>query len=206
MLQGQRRPDRLDLVTRALKLKLDAVKDDIVKNEILGKVRALTYVIEYQKQGLPHAHMTAKITEESIPKRLEPYDKFVSAKLPDLTSYPQLYETIPKNMIHGPCGGTHPESSVAFVRKGTIMISEHAQRVWIAAMLAAQSRDNNATKEGEAGQSMRPDRATISVETPVTDVSDSAARRVDINEVKDYLTVRYICPPEECWRLLKYPM
>ncbi|OWZ14708.1 Helitron helicase [Phytophthora megakarya] len=34
----------------------------------------------------------------------------------------------------------------------------------------------------------------------------NTTHRVDIDEVKSYLTGRYICPPEACWRMLKYPM
>ncbi|OWZ07988.1 Helitron helicase [Phytophthora megakarya] len=51
-----------------------------------------------------------------------------------------------------------------------------------------------------------PDRATIAIEAPVTDVGDGTACRVGIDEVKNYLTGRYIYPPKACWRMLKYPM
>ncbi|OWY91697.1 putative membrane protein, partial [Phytophthora megakarya] len=119
MLQGQRSPDRSDLVTRAFKLKLDAIKDDIVKSKIFGKMRALTYVIEFQKRGLPHAYMTVKLTEESNPKRPEDYDKFVCAELPDPILHPQLYETISKNMMHGPCGVLNPKAPCSASNRDT---------------------------------------------------------------------------------------
>ena len=36
--------------------KLEAMKIKLLKNDILGKVRAYVYVVEFQKRGLPHAH------------------------------------------------------------------------------------------------------------------------------------------------------
>ncbi|OWZ02814.1 Helitron helicase [Phytophthora megakarya] len=110
ILQGQRSPHRPDLVTRAFKLKLDAIKDVIVKNKIFGKVRALTYVIEFQKRGRPRAHMTIKLTDESSPKRPEDYDKFVCAELPDPNLHTHLYEMISNNMMHGPCDVLNPKA------------------------------------------------------------------------------------------------
>ncbi|OWZ14707.1 LOW QUALITY PROTEIN: Helitron helicase [Phytophthora megakarya] len=128
MLQGQRSPDRPDVyvVTRAFKLKLNVMKDDIVKNKIFGKVRALTYVIEFQKRGLPHAHMTVKLTEESSPKRPENYDKVLASR-PEL--YPQLYETISKNMMDGPYGLLNPKAP------GTLKISDQTQHLTIVVTL-----------------------------------------------------------------------
>ncbi|OWY93843.1 Helitron helicase [Phytophthora megakarya] len=60
-------PDRPDLIARAVKLKLNAIKDDIIKDEIFEKERALTHVIEFQKRGLPYAHMTVKLTFHTTP-------------------------------------------------------------------------------------------------------------------------------------------
>ena len=53
---GQSAQDRLDLVSRVFRAKLEAMKIKLLKNDILGKVRAYVYVVEFQKRGLPHAH------------------------------------------------------------------------------------------------------------------------------------------------------
>ena len=53
---GQSAQDRPDLVTRVFRAKLEAMKKKLLKNDILGKVRAYVYVVEFQKRGLPHAH------------------------------------------------------------------------------------------------------------------------------------------------------
>ncbi|KAK1394749.1 hypothetical protein POM88_013805 [Heracleum sosnowskyi] len=48
---------RPDLVARVFKMKLDAMMDDFTKKHVLGRVRAVVYTIEFQKRGLPHAHI-----------------------------------------------------------------------------------------------------------------------------------------------------
>jgi len=46
----------LNLVSCVFRAKLEAMKIKLLKNDILGKVRAYVYVVEFQKRGLPHAH------------------------------------------------------------------------------------------------------------------------------------------------------
>jgi ATP-dependent DNA helicase PIF1 len=38
------------------KAKLEGLKTRLLDYDILGKVRAYVYVVEFQKRGLPHAH------------------------------------------------------------------------------------------------------------------------------------------------------
>ncbi|OWY99611.1 LOW QUALITY PROTEIN: Helitron helicase [Phytophthora megakarya] len=237
MLPVQRSPDRPDLLTRAFKLNLNAIRDDIVNNEIFEKVRALTYVIESQKRGLPRTQMTVKRTEESRPKRSEDYDKFVSSRL-NFTS--TVIETIFKDMIHGPCGVLNHEEWRLFEGvphrfpnrhkcddRGKAGYRRHEQRItknvkldnrWVVLYKAYLYEKYNchinveicltiaAIKYKYKYMCKGPAHATISVVAPVTDVGDSTARLVGIDKAKDYLTGRYICPPEACWRMFKYPI
>ena len=48
--------NRLDVTARVLRAKLEMLRNDIIKKSLFGKVAAYTYVIEFQKRGLPHAH------------------------------------------------------------------------------------------------------------------------------------------------------
>ncbi|KAK9724002.1 hypothetical protein RND81_05G040500 [Saponaria officinalis] len=54
---GQRPEDRPDIVARVFKIKLNELIHDITKNAFFGKVLAVIYTIEFQKRGLPHAHI-----------------------------------------------------------------------------------------------------------------------------------------------------
>ena len=49
--------DRPDIAARVFKLKKDQLMDDLVHGGVLGTVVAYMYVIEFQKRGLPHAHI-----------------------------------------------------------------------------------------------------------------------------------------------------
>ena len=44
------------------------------------------------------------------PRSPEDYDQFVSAEIPDEATQPLLYETVSKNMMHGPCGVGYPNA------------------------------------------------------------------------------------------------
>ncbi|KAK1360977.1 hypothetical protein POM88_045451 [Heracleum sosnowskyi] len=48
---------RPDLVARVFKMKLDAMMNDLTKKHVLGRVLAVVYTVEFQKRGLPHAHI-----------------------------------------------------------------------------------------------------------------------------------------------------
>ncbi|KAE8986581.1 hypothetical protein PR002_g22315 [Phytophthora rubi] len=72
---------------------------------------ARIYVVEFQKRGLPHAHILVILADEDKPRRREIIDELASAELPDAELNPQLYETILTSMMHGPCGAANPNSS-----------------------------------------------------------------------------------------------
>lgn len=62
------------------------------------------YVIEYQKRGLPHAHILLKFDSGSSPTAAHQYDKFVSAEIPDKSVNKELHKAVTTHMMHGPCG------------------------------------------------------------------------------------------------------
>lgn len=66
------------------------------------------YVIEFQKRGLPHAHILIVLDEDDKFQTTEEYDNIISAELPDPILHPVAFETVSKKMIHGPCGKLNP--------------------------------------------------------------------------------------------------
>ncbi|GBO03346.1 hypothetical protein AVEN_171029-1 [Araneus ventricosus] len=57
-MEGVQRPeDRPDIIVRVFNMKLKELLEDICKHGIFGTVLAYIYVIEFQKRGLPHAHI-----------------------------------------------------------------------------------------------------------------------------------------------------
>ena len=73
-----------------------------------GYTQAYTYVIEFQKLGLPHAHFLFIMKEDSIPRTPEDYDRIVSAVLPDPDRHPAARQMVEACMVHGPCGALNP--------------------------------------------------------------------------------------------------
>jgi len=61
------------------------------------------YVVEFQKRGLPHAHLVLTVAMEDKPFCPEDVDRLISAKILDQTIDPLAYDTITKFMVHGPC-------------------------------------------------------------------------------------------------------
>ncbi len=106
LLHGQSAVDRPDLVARVFKLKLAELLKDLTERGVLGKHRAHTYVVEFQKRGLPHAHILLIVADEDKPKTLAEIDLAVSAELPDPVAAPALWERVTTHMFHGPCGTT----------------------------------------------------------------------------------------------------
>nr|VDD51523.1 unnamed protein product [Brassica oleracea] len=49
--------DRPDICCRVFKMKLDNLVEYLTKDKVLGRVNSAMYTIEFQKRGLPHAHM-----------------------------------------------------------------------------------------------------------------------------------------------------
>ena len=106
-LFGLTASDRPDLVCRVFRLKLKELINDLTKNHIFGKTTGFCYTIEFQKRGLPHAHLLIALAQEDKIKRDE-LDLVICAEIPDPETHPLLYAIVSKNMIHGPCGPNYP--------------------------------------------------------------------------------------------------
>ncbi|XP_065370863.1 uncharacterized protein LOC135963006 [Calliphora vicina] len=98
---GQKSAHRHDITARVFKQKLKSLMDFIVKCHVFGETRCWMYSVEWQKRGLPHAHILIWLVEKITPNLI---DNIISAEIPDPNIDPDLHEIVIKNMIHGPCG------------------------------------------------------------------------------------------------------
>ena len=67
-------------------------------------------MIEFQKRGLPHAHILLTLAHENKPTCVEEINLFIGAKLPEQDIDPLGYGTVTRHMIHGPCGPDFPQA------------------------------------------------------------------------------------------------
>ncbi|SGY56342.1 BQ5605_C006g04128 [Microbotryum silenes-dioicae] len=93
-----------------------------------GVVLTHTHVIEYQKRGLPHAHILITLAPDDHPLSTEAIDKMISAEIPDPSRYPDLHETVTKHMLHGKCGGNSTQPCMEKDKYGNPRCKRHFPR------------------------------------------------------------------------------
>lgn len=105
-------------MARIFRGRLEELKIDIIKRKFFGEVVAYTYVIEFQKRGLPHAQFL--IILKTNYKIISPVDcdKFVTAEILDRQIDPLLYALCEKHMIHGPCSLLNPNCPCMMTKQG----------------------------------------------------------------------------------------
>jgi len=108
LLGNQQAQDRPDLIVRVFNMKLKELITDIRDRQCFGRTVALVYTIEFQKRGLPHAHILIILDEDSKIRDQEDVDRIVRAEIPPQTGCPNLYAAVSSHMMHGPCGIDFP--------------------------------------------------------------------------------------------------
>ncbi|XP_052621047.1 uncharacterized protein LOC111921783 [Lactuca sativa] len=101
--------DRPDILSRLFKIKLNSLIKDLKKKALLGQVQAVVYTVEFQKRGLPHAHICLFMHSDYKLPTIEHIDRVISAEIPNKENDPELYALVSEFMMHGPCGSDNPK-------------------------------------------------------------------------------------------------
>ncbi|KAF8059640.1 hypothetical protein N665_1227s0016 [Sinapis alba] len=102
--------DRPDIECRVFKMKLDELLEDFKKGTFFKPYTAALHRIEFQKRGLPHAHILLWFGNTTRTPSADEVDKIISAELPNKESDPEAFNLVSKHMMHGPCGVIKPRS------------------------------------------------------------------------------------------------
>ena len=71
LCEGEHVANRPDIVARVFKIKFRLLLDKLLKEHVLGKVVGYTWVIEFQKRGLPHGHILLILQHYGKPQNPE---------------------------------------------------------------------------------------------------------------------------------------
>ncbi|KAG2874933.1 hypothetical protein PC114_g24994 [Phytophthora cactorum] len=195
-------------------LKLGAELKDLDEG-VLWRVRARIYVVEFQKRGLPHAHILVILAKDDKPRTRQIIDKMVSAELPDKEKNPQLRE-VQKGFPKAPIGGD----------KGNVAgYPAYRRRRRAAGVVSINTKEYDNERINQWVVSYNCD-INVEVCTAITAVkylyryvykgSNKAVitvgalsgernqTQIEPNEILRFLNARYISPVEACMRLLDY--
>ncbi|TKR70673.1 hypothetical protein L596_022667 [Steinernema carpocapsae] len=166
-------------------LKLKEFMDDMLKKQVLGKVKAFVRVIEFQKRGLPHTHMLLILDDEHKFRTGADVDSVVCAELPYPATEPQLYNIVKSSMMHGPCGTSYRHMQC---------MQKHGDRC-----------DKDFPKPLRKLCSKRIKSLDIAVERSFyreTGAVENEQQNPDVlnhDEVQNYADARYVGPAEASW-------
>lgn len=112
-MKDQAPNERPDVIARVFKMKLNELLDDLKTK--LGHQVCRIYVVEFQKRGLPHAHIVVILKEGDRPMTPADIDSLSSAEIPPLPAddddspeaakQRELRELVLEHMVHNDCSG-----------------------------------------------------------------------------------------------------
>ncbi|KAJ0517389.1 putative DNA helicase [Helianthus annuus] len=70
----------------------------------LDAISLFVYTVEFQKCGLPHAHVCLFMHPDDKVPTVDKIDPVICAEIPDEIEDPELYLLVKEHMMHGPCG------------------------------------------------------------------------------------------------------
>ncbi|XP_076939897.1 uncharacterized protein LOC143608857 [Bidens hawaiensis] len=82
-----------------------------------GESAMIVYMIEFQKRGLPHAHICIFMHPGSKIHNPQDVDKFISVEISNKDSDSDLYKLVSDHMIHDPCGDANPKCTYMVNKK-----------------------------------------------------------------------------------------
>nr|XP_043614568.1 uncharacterized protein LOC122586652 [Erigeron canadensis] len=182
-IPGQKSHDRAEDVARVFKMKLDDMMHDIMKNNVFGQALAGVYTIEFQKRGLPHAHILIWLDEKAKCKTPADIDDIISAEIPLESIDPRGYKAVTDYMLHGPCGPDAKDASC--MNMGKCM--KYFPKLFY--------QETTIDEDGYAVYRRRKTNNTVE------DGKTQSTIITKVDEVKNYLDCRYLSPCEAVWRL-----
>jgi hypothetical protein len=196
---------------------------------------AVIYTIEFQKRGLPHAHIVIFLQKKEKNRCPEPgeVDKITCAEIPDKEIDPEGYAAVENFMMHGPCGQANPNSPCMVdnkcIRKFPKQNNRNTTIDEDGYPMYRRREDGRYIQKGEVKLDNRyvvpynrdllvKYQAHINVEVCNRSLSikylfkyinkgnDQATTMIENDEIKRYLECTYMSAYDACWRIFQYEM
>ncbi|XP_069150759.1 uncharacterized protein [Solanum lycopersicum] len=178
---------RVDIICRVFQIKLFQLMQDLKKQQPFGKIIACLYTIEFQKRGLPHAHILLFLHPTLKSPSIDHINTMITAEIPNMEVDPDGYKAVKNYMMHGPCGDLNP--GCPSMKQG--ICTKHFPKKFNNQQLLMQMGSQFIREETQGS-----DRATIGIEC-----SDTPTER---DEIKRYIDCIYISATEACWRIFSF--
>ncbi|KAM3221487.1 hypothetical protein P3L10_020757 [Capsicum annuum] len=81
---------------------------DLKKQQPFGKLIVCLYTIEFQKRGLPHAHILLFLHPTLKSPFIDNINTIITIEIPDIEADLDGYNAINNYMMHGPCRDLNP--------------------------------------------------------------------------------------------------
>jgi hypothetical protein len=197
--------------------------DLIVKHCVFGETRCWMYPVEWQKRGLPHAHILIWLVKKI---RANEIDEVISAEIPNEQVDPSLREVVIKNMIHSPCGTLnqnapcmvdgkcskrYPRRSLADNGRSTnVKINQQDIEIdnhWIVPYSPILSKTFKTHINVESCHSVKSIKYICKYVTKGRDMDVIGFGAKNLNdEVTQYQMGRYVSSNEAFWRIFSFPI
>ncbi|KAI5387551.1 hypothetical protein KIW84_073598 [Lathyrus oleraceus] len=174
------------------------------------------YTIEFQKRGLPHAHILIFLHPSNKYPTPSDIDRIILAEIPDQDTNEELYNLVKTHMIHGPCGFANRSSPCMKDGKFSKYFPKQFQPETIVdqdGFPVYRRRDNGHTvlKNGIQvdNRNVVPYNAKLltKITAAIVPNDDGTSNQPqNIDEIKQYIDCRYVSPSEASWRIFSFPI
>ena len=209
------------VVIRAFHQRLKKLKEFLRKK--MGPLIYLIHVVEFQKRGLPHAHLAVKLSIE--PTTPEEIDFVVQAEMPQTEG--RLRTLVQTHMIHQHSTRCHSSAGCQYKYPQHLNPATYIDDRGYAKYRRRTEQDINIVPynphlllllESHTNVEMANSvnlimylykymyKGSDTTHVAVTVLGEDSADPLPVDEIKDYIKCRYLSAPEASWRILQYHM
>ncbi|KAK7328215.1 hypothetical protein VNO77_22317 [Canavalia gladiata] len=192
----------------------DVVSNDPINGAFVEHVNVcnpttVVYTIEFQKRGLPHAHILVFFHSTSKYLILDQIDSIICAEIPDEKVEPELRNIVETLMIHGPCGAQNRKSPCMHnVQKDKVSVDNRYVVPYNKYLLLKYNAHINVEWCNQS-RSIKylfkyVNKGHDRVIASFYQNGQSCSKENTVDEIKLYYDCRYLSSCEAVWRIFAY--